>query len=382
MMQDLPTSRRKKPLRRIFVALVACVLGSVFIPACGVGYVVKSGWYQMEMLAKREPIQEVLLSDRIGADAAAQLSLVPGIKAFGERVGLAQTDSYESISLDWKRTIYNVSACSPVAFEPETWWFPIVGQVPYLGYFRQQDADRRAQKLSRKGLDVWVRTAGAYSTLGWFKDPVLPGMLEWSEADLAETLLHEIAHATLWVKGSVRFNESYANVIGKLAGDAYMNEKYGVDSPQVQDMLAEREDLYLWRALLHDLYKKLDAVYQDPDLEESAKAVQKAKLLASLPAEATATPFANPERFVRAASNGTWNNARLLQFKTYNAHQEAFDALLAKCSQQLGGPAATADSKISCFIEEIRGLTDGRRDPYVALYEHLNWPVPKDVKEF
>jgi predicted aminopeptidase len=336
-----------------------------------VGYVVKSGWYQMEMLAKREPIDAVLQTNRLNPEQAERLALVPGIKAFGEQLGLAETGSYESISLDWQRTIYNVSACHPIAFEPKTWWFPIVGRVPYLGFFREQDAERRANKLRQHDLDVWVRTAGAYSTLGWFRDPVLPAMLEWTEADLSETLLHETAHATLWVKGSVRFNESYANVVGKLAADAYMREKYGSDSPEVQEMLAEQEDLILWRELLHRLYKELDTVYQDPDSGDDYKYKRKQEILDALPQQVAQAPFSDRKRFDRASRKGPWNNARLLQFRTYNAHREAFDAVLETCGRE-----------ISCFIETIREITHGQSDPYVALYEHLSWEIPKNVKDF
>ena len=371
MTPDLPSRPPKKRLRVALVALCGAFVACLLIPGCGVGYVVKSGWYQMEMLAKRQPIDDVLQSGRLSPDHAERLALVPGIKAFGEGLGLAKTGSYESISLDWRRTIYNVSACHPIAFEPKTWWFPIVGRVPYLGFFREGDAERRANKLRQRDLDVWVRTAGAYSTLGWFRDPVLPGMLDWTEADLAETLLHETAHATLWVKGSVRFNESYANVVGKLAADAYMRKTYGPDSPEIEQMFAEREDLILWRELLHGLYKDLDAVYQDPDSDDASKLKRKQEILDALPEQVAQTPFENRERFDRASRKGPWNNARLLQFRTYNAHQEAFEATLERCDRQ-----------IACFIDTIRQITDGRSDPYVALYEHLSWEIPENVKEF
>jgi predicted aminopeptidase len=297
------------------------------------------------------------------------LALVPRIKAFGERQGLAHTRSYESISLEWDRTIYNLSACSPVAFEPETWWFPIVGRVPYLGFFRPQDATRRADDLRAKGLDVWVRTAGAYSTLGWFRDPILPQMLEWSEAELAETLLHETAHATLWVKGSVKFNESFANIVGQWAGEAYMVEHYGEQSPEVQAMRKNRADIALWRQVLRNLYKDLDTTFTDSDLDDTEKLERKELALASLPHRVREIEFSDPERFERVSLNGPWNNARLLQFRTYNAHRDAFVAVLTACNDE-----------IDCFIRTIREITQGRRDPYVALYAHLQWDFLDDVQ--
>ena len=88
-----------------------------------------------------------------------------------------------------------------------------MGRVPYLGFFRRKDAEPWIRRLENQGYETYIRTAGAYSTLGWFEDPVLPGMLKWSDYRLADTVLHELAHATVWIKGSVKFNESFASFV-------------------------------------------------------------------------------------------------------------------------------------------------------------------------
>ena len=131
-----------------------------------------------------------------------------------QRLDLVEQTGFGQLGarLGWDHTIYNVTGSAPLAFEPVVFWFPVVGSFPYLGFFDRDQARAHASGLRRQGKDVWVRTAGAYSTLGWFEDPILPHMLDWDEYSLAGTLLHELAHATLWVPGSVQFNESFCQI--------------------------------------------------------------------------------------------------------------------------------------------------------------------------
>jgi len=94
--------------------------------------------------------------------------------------------------------------------ESITWWFPIVGRVPYLGYFSKADRDSKASELRTEGYDVYETGVGAYSSLGWFDDPIYSPMLRRSEADFAHLIFHELTHRTLWIRGSVEFNENLA----------------------------------------------------------------------------------------------------------------------------------------------------------------------------
>ncbi len=356
--------RRMSTLSRALPALLLALLGTL---GCRVGYVVKSAYFQAELLASRRPVERVLERGELTEAQRDALLLVADVKRFGERLGLQPTKNYGSLAVGWEREIWTVSACDPLSFDAKTWWFPIVGRVPYLGYFRARDAERTTARLSARGLDAWRRTAGAYSTLGWFRDPILPSMLTWSEADLADTVLHELAHATVWVPGSVAFNESFASFVGEEAAFRYLDEKYGPDSPQAQGARREFADLQRWRELQRGLYQDLEAVYADPALSDEEKLARKQALFAGFPARVAEGGLSEPERWVAAAGRGTWNNARLVQFRTYNESRSAFEALLARHGGDL-----------LAFMQDIRAIPRGG-DPYAALAEAVALNRDTDV---
>ena len=343
--------------RWVFASTALGLLVLLLMPGCKVGYLMRSGYYQAELLALREPVDEVRASGRLDEEQLAKLDLVADVKAYGKEIGLSATDNYETISIDWERQIWNVSGCDPLRFEAKTWWFPIVGRFPYLGFFEEEHARKLEADLQAEGLDVYVRTAGAYSTLGWFKDPILPGMLKWDDYALADTVLHELAHATLWVPGSVKFNESYANFVGEVAATRYLQARRGTHDPTLLDAVQRQHDRVVYRDLLHELYKDLDAVYADPSLTEQQKLARKEVLFGSeLRARVEAAPLLQPERYLKAVDKGTWNNARMIQFKTYNSNAELFRVVLEDEGGDLLG-----------FIERIGEITEGEKDPFEAL---------------
>ena len=317
-------------------------------------YVISSGWYQAELLLSREPVANVRASGTLDNQALERLDLIAKAKTWGGGIGLAATDNYETVALGWERTIWNLTASDPLSFTPRTWWFPIVGRVPYLGFFREEDAQQRADGLARRGDDIYLRTAGAYSTLGWFRDPILPGMLEWPEARLVETVLHEMVHATVWVPGSVEFNESLANFVGEIAALRYLVESHGPHSAIVLETLHNREDWQSWRDLQHTLVDDLLAIYGNPTLAPEEKAAAKAHILGKFPGGVEQAPFHRPDPYLEAARTGVWNNARLLQFTFYNSDADLFAALLEQ-----------VDGDLLSFLNRVSEITDQaeRRTP-------------------
>jgi predicted aminopeptidase len=231
-----------------------------------------------------------------------------------------------------------------------------VGKVPYLGFFRREDADKWAARLEGDGNEVYIRTAGAYSTLGWFRDPVLPPMLKWDDMRLADTVLHELTHATLWIPGSVKFNESFANFVGEKAAFQYLRNRFGEGSPELSLALQRHEDVQKWREILHSLYQELDTIYKDKNQSEAQKLVQRDRLYGSLGDRVDTANMTQPERFHRAISKGPWNNARLVQYKTYNHRRDWFETIL----EQQGGD-------LLAFIDAIGEITQGDRNPFKAL---------------
>ena len=348
-----PKSRYiSKGIAALFVALLASALPS----GCTLGYIARSAYFQAELLNSRIPIDELRAEHRFDAKQLAALDRIADVKLYGAEIGLKATDNYETLAADWDRKIWNLSASKPLVFEAKTWRFPVVGKIPYLGFFRRGDADTWIESLEKQGYDTYIRTAGAYSTLGWFKDPVLPGMLMWNDYRLADTVLHELAHATLWIKGSVKFNESFASLVGEMAAFAYLEQRLGAHSPILLRAREDHEDIKLWRGVLRGLYADLSDVYGNPELSDNSKRQHRDALFASLNHRVETAGMQHPQRFRRTVTTGVWNNARLIQYKTYNHKRDWFRAIYERENEDL-----------LAFMGAIDVITKSQKDPFKAL---------------
>ncbi len=323
--------------------------------SCGVGYVLESAYYQMELLAARQPTEEVKANCDLTDTQRQSLELVSDVKRYGAQIGLAGSANYDTIAVGWDHKIWNISACDPLSFEARTWWFPIVGTVPYLGFFNEEDAREQEAALAAEGLDVFVRTAGAYSTLGWFEDPILTPMLSWGTYDLANTVLHELTHTTVWVPGSVAFNESFANFVGDVAALRYIEDRHGRQSALWTQTTALIEDRRRWVEVQKGVYADLEALY-DSDLDDPTKLERKAQIFGSVPERVDALGFANADLYQRVARERVWNNALLIQFRAYNNNRQWFQALLDR-----------HDGDLLAFMRAIEALADDADDPFEAL---------------
>lgn len=348
---------RRQMILRIAGALVAVLvlLAAASLLHPRVQYVLTAASFQLEVLYGRVPVERAIAEGLLTDEEAATARLVPAIKAHAKSLGLADSGQYSAVNPSWNRTVWNVSACEPLAFEPRTWWFPIVGTVPYLGYFDEAEARAAGAAMEAEGLDVHVRTAGAWSTLGWFDDPLLPSMLSWTESQLANTLFHELTHATVWIPGSVAFNESFANFVGEEAALDYLTDKYGEDSEAVRKELARRADRAVYLSMMHEVYTELDAVYTDEDLPDEVKLEEKARILANLPDRAREAGFSDPERWASWLEDKRWNNATLVQHKVYNRSPQWFEAVRAESTD------------LADFLDRIATIAQRGPDPYTAL---------------
>jgi len=197
---------------------------------------------QSRLLWHRQPIDQVLDDDSTPLVLRERLRLVQDVRAYARTLGLAVKDQYTSY-VPWPgdRVVTTLVATRPGEVEPAGFWFPIVGRVPYKGYFDRAAADREADALRARGLDVCIVPVAAYSTLGWLADPVTEPMLRDDDFALTETLLHELVHATAYIASDADFNEGIANFVGREAAAGYLGERGLVgDDRSPEDLEAEQ----------------------------------------------------------------------------------------------------------------------------------------------
>jgi predicted aminopeptidase len=223
------------------LAALTLLAAFVFLSGCQAPYLMKSAWSQADLLLSRESIESTLKSEKLSEEDRKKLELARDAKAFGERVlGLKKNANYASyVKLERPYVSYVVSAAEKDRLEQHLWSFPIVGDVPYKGFFNPDDAKAEASDLKKKGFDTYVRGVSAYSTLGWFDDPVLSSMLKYSDYDLVDTIIHESVHATLYIKSHADFNERLASFIGGVGADLFFVEREG---PKSATVAAEKEE--------------------------------------------------------------------------------------------------------------------------------------------
>ena len=275
-------------------------------------YVAQGAAGQAELLSKARPIDEVIKDPKTSLRTALMLSEIPQIKQYGRSYGLKIRRNYETFTqLDRPAAVWFVGAADPVKFEPLKWCFPIVGCFAGLGWFDEQDAVDFEQKLEAEGYDALVRPASAYSTAGWFRDPVLSTMLGGGDdalPELANVILHESVHATIYVPDEPFFNESIAEYVADALTDHWIETRFGPGSPE--------EIAWTFGQALHyprtirtlAAYHELKALY-DSSQPRAQKLTQKAKIIDALVADLK----------LRRRPN----NASLTEARVYNGGAEA-----------------------------------------------------------
>jgi len=172
---------------------------------------------QWEIISERETITKIIREEPSDSRLTPKLKLTQAIIRFAEtNLNLPAGLQYQAY-VDLKRpyVVWNVEATPEFSLESKSWWYPIVGRLEYQGYFREQMALDYAGQLRSEGYDVFVGGVSAYSTLGWFKDPIMNTFIGFPEADLAELLFHELAHQKLFISGDTDFNEAFATTVGR-----------------------------------------------------------------------------------------------------------------------------------------------------------------------
>ena len=206
-------------------------LSFFFLTGCSsyIGYLWHVSAGQMDLLSRKVSIEEALEKYDLSEDEKKKLNLIAEIKTFArEKLKIdIDEDIYSSyVHLDRPYVTYLLRVAYAYELKAYQWDFPVIGSVPYKGFFEKERAIEEANSFSKEEYDTSVRGVSAYSTLDWFEDPVLSTMLSYSESDFVVTIFHELAHTVLFFKNQINFNERFAEFVGrKLAVLFYLDKK-------------------------------------------------------------------------------------------------------------------------------------------------------------
>jgi predicted aminopeptidase len=268
-----------KPARRLRKWLIAPALLLAMLAMSGcqsLSYYGQAIKGQYEIVAHRERIEKLLADPQAPAPLKAKLDLVQKLRAFAAKDLRLPVDGLYEKYADMHRpfVVWNVEAAPKFSLEPKAWWYPWVGSLEYRGYFSEQAARNYAARLQKQGYDVYVGGVTAYSTLGWFKDPILNTFIFDPEPDLAETLFHELGHQRVFASGDTDFNEAFATTVGQEGARRWL--RANGDTSACEKYLAELRRTREFANLIMATRERLKTLYEDDRTAEGKlKAVKK-----------------------------------------------------------------------------------------------------------
>ncbi len=309
---------------------------AVSLSGCNaVGYYSQAVGGHLKLMSAREPIDKVLVNPETPEELREKLQTLLDARQFAvSTLGLPDNDSYSSFVATGRDAVtWNVVAAPEFSVSPKTWCFPVAGCVSYRGYFDRADADAYAAELAKDNFDVTVGGASAYSTLGWFDDPVLDTMLRGSDVRYVGTLFHELAHQLLYVKDDSNFNEAFASFVEQEGTRQWLKERGEAERIEQYDASLRRgEDFVL--LLQKTRNGLLEAFAQDGDEEAMREA--KAAVFATMQDDYIELK----EHWNGYSGYDNWfkrdvNNARLVAVSTYRRFVPAFQAMYLQAGEDL-----------------------------------------------
>ncbi|NJM24306.1 MAG: aminopeptidase [Bacteroidia bacterium] len=328
----------KRILKRILLALLLVITALVVIYWDLVVYGIKQAKGQLTIVWQARPIEEFLDDPAFPDSLKEKLRLISEIRQYAiDSLGLEDTRNYKTLyDQKGEEIMWVVTASEPFRLRAKEWHFPVLGAVPYKGFFNRDEAVALKDQLAAEGWDVSLRNPGGWSTLGWFTDPILSKMLGRDEGDLASLIIHEMSHATIFVKDSVNFNENLASFIGDRGAEQFLIHHYGEDSKEYNTFVNDDRDYVTYvnhilrgTRYLDSLYNTMQAA-DPPTVKQRLKSEAIRKIVDNMDT-LTLTPGKRPSlRF----KDNLPNNAYFMSFIHYQSQQ---DVLMDEWHQNFGG---------------------------------------------
>ncbi len=345
--------------------------GTAYVASNDVRYLTRAGFEETRILTGRVPIERVAGDSLEAPLLRSSASLVVQVREQARRLGLDAGETYTTFSDVGRDTLLMVLTVSRRnCLCPETWRYPFVGRVPYKGFFDLAAAERAAEGYRRRGDDVSLRPSAAFSTLGWFNDPLLSTAITGDSVELAALVFHEIAHNTLWVKDATDFNESFAQWVGYRAAERFFLQR-GDTTLAIRALDRWHDEQVLGR-YYDRLIERLDSLYADrpvgPPLEAGREAI------AAWSRDTLLSAFGQSLRTidVRRFADRPLNNATLLGVRLYRTGLDLFDEWYWDSGNDL-----------VVAIHRLQQLLEGARGPeaWALLRSSLHARPPSDGTE-
>jgi predicted aminopeptidase len=320
--------------------LVALGVSAFFIAAilsgCSPVYVLRAAYEEGKILWRREPISDFIQKPDVTQETQEKLRLVLSVRDYARDVLKFNVGgSYSSYSyVDRPDLTYIVLAAPKTELKPYTWWFLIIGSVPYKGYFSKEDAQAEIERLNALDYDTNLRASAAFSTLGWFDDPLLAHLLRYDKVLLSEVVFHELFHNTLYVNGAGAFNESSANFVGHRAAIEFFRERFGDGSAEHQRALQLWNEEREFGSFIAEGVGTLRELY-GREIPRQDKLRLREEVFTRIKADWARRIADRPGHRFRGFSQQPLNNAVLMHYSVYLKDLDLFESIYESCGRNL-----------------------------------------------
>jgi predicted aminopeptidase len=299
-----------------------------FLTGCGnLLYLSKLGWHQSSIAFHSVPVEEVLEKKGVDRETREKIHFIQEVKRYGEeKLGLARTKSYSKYFEAKGPVLHIITASERDRLQLYYWDFPITGKVTYKSFFTQEEILREKRFLETEGYDTFVQQAGAYSTLGWLKDPIFSSMLRWDRVTLANLILHEMTHSTIYFKSRTDLNEQIATFVGNQGAIDFLAEKYGRESKEVVEAIDCEEDDLIFSRWIDQACQQLTDFY-GREISREEKLRGREALFRRLKEDFKETLASFKTAGYKNFEKVEINNAVLLAYRRYIHRLENFQAL-------------------------------------------------------